>query len=680
MGDSDALRLPGEKRELRVLVDTSSWMHEHADTMLERFFIPVVLETGQKLVVPVQVVEEVQRHLEAADPVLRGKAERADDLLRRYRAMGLADFFGGSEKTFTDNVIQMVITRFCEKYHFCLVTQDRALAADTLRLGHRASVSRSKSIIAVRVGQRGGLDRWELDPSHPKGAIWHEVEAAQYAPRTRQDGAPEPKRFRLCSGAPRADPRVLGTSSPISEGSILVDSTGNPIRLGEKLGAGGEGAVYATDKGLVCKVYEGSRLTAGTREKISLMVQHPVRHAGICWPRSITTNDRGEFVGYLMERAQGRELQRTIFIKPLLERAFPNWGRVELVALAASILESIRVLHERNVLLGDINPLNILVADEKSVFFVDTDSYQVEDFACPVGTATFLPPDLLGRNLASILRDFTHERFAVATLVFMLLMPGKPPYSHAGGGDPAENVRRRHFPYGLAEKRGKGVPAGPWRFMWSHLPFYMKEVFHDVFVDGARPTTEDWLDIMHRYYNDLTRGHVSNEIFPTTFKRLKKSDVIRKGGTWQACSKCGGEFGQFDRTDGPPLCPECQNEETRAKCFLCEREFVLRMSQMRRAGGREPICHECRVHSQTRQCRMCGQAFEITATDHAFFKRKGLSLPKNCTSCRRQKRTGTVLPPGTVSPAPTTPSTAVPAPAAPKGESVLDMLARWLKF
>ena len=62
--------------------------------MLERFFVPLVHETGQKLVVPMQVLDEVQRHLVSSEPELRRKAQRADDLLRRYRAMGLADVFG----------------------------------------------------------------------------------------------------------------------------------------------------------------------------------------------------------------------------------------------------------------------------------------------------------------------------------------------------------------------------------------------------------------------------------------------------------------------------------------------------------------------------------------------------------------------------------------------------------
>ena len=80
----------------------------------------------------------------------------------------------------------------------------------------------------------------------------------------------------------------------------------------------------------------------------------------------------------------------------------------------------------------------------------------------------------------------------------MLLMPGKPPYSHAGGGDPAQNVRDRHFPYGF-EKRGVAVPDGQWRFIWSHFPHYLKQKFHEVFVENAlRMWTNVW-----RHWNSI---------------------------------------------------------------------------------------------------------------------------------------------------------------------------------
>ena len=353
MGAPGTLGLPGEKRELRVLVDTSSWMHEHAEMMLERFFVPIILESGKKLVVPVQVAEEVHRHLSASDPELRQKAVRANELLGRYRAMGLADVFGGGEKTFADNVIQIVIMRFCEKYHFCLITQDRALAADTLRLGQRHSVTRTKSVLAVRIGQHGGLDRWELDPKHAKGAVWQVLEPAQR--RRQADPQPKPparESFRLCAGTPRTDTGLLAVTESVALGATVVDGSGRRLRLVEKIGAGGEGTVFSTDASTVCKVYEGQQLAAGTRDRIALMLQQPVRHPGICWPQSLAMNERGEFVGYFMERARGKELQRTIFIKPLLERAFPGWTRVQLVVLTTSILESMLALHERNVSLA----------------------------------------------------------------------------------------------------------------------------------------------------------------------------------------------------------------------------------------------------------------------------------------------------------------------------------------
>jgi hypothetical protein len=167
---------------------------------------------------------------------------------------------------------------------------------------------------------------------------------------------------------------------------------------------------------------------------------------------------------------------------------------------------------------------------------------------------------------------------------------------------------------------------------------------------------------MHRYQKDLTRGHVSSDIFPTTFKRLKKADVLKKGGTWQSCADCKAEFGLFENVGRAVLCPECRNRETEETCFLCDRRFPIRVSQTGRVDGRKPICHECRVQVKTEQCRNCGQLFEVTASDRAFFKSKVLSLPKRCASCRKQKRTG--------SPA---------ASSSEASEGLLDMLVRWLK-
>lgn len=101
--------------------------------------------------------------------------------------------------------------------------------------------------------------------------------------------------------------------------------------------------------------------------------------------RELLRDAEGNFVGYRMERARGTELQRALFTRPALEAHFPNWKKADMVQLCITILEKICALHGRGIILGDINPLNILVVSPTEVWFVDCDSYQIGGYPCPVG-------------------------------------------------------------------------------------------------------------------------------------------------------------------------------------------------------------------------------------------------------------------------------------------------------
>jgi DNA-binding helix-hairpin-helix protein with protein kinase domain len=415
--------------------------------------------------------------------------------------------------------------------------------------------------------------------------------------------------FRLVQGRPRVLPGPLQVTLVPGVRDVVLSEDGAQHRLASLLGGGGEGKVFLTNTGLACKVYDRGRLTEGLKAKLQLMRMAQFAHAGLCWPKNLVVNARGEFVGYLMDRAQGKEIQKCVFIKPLLLERFPDWDRRNLVNLAISVLEIIQVLHSENVLLGDINPLNVLIDDQERIYFVDTDSYQIEDFPCPVGTPTFLAPELAGQQLSEVLRTPAHESFAVSTLVFMLLMPGKPPYSHAGGTDPTQNVRKRHFPYNLGEKRGIDVPAGPWRFIWSHFPYRLKEKFQAVFAGQDRPEIPEWLKILDCYRYDLDAGHVSAEIFPTGFKQLDQQQVEAKGGKWLQCMNrtCpnGGYYGEFREQDSQQirLCPTCRNLVwTKPRCVDCSREFTIKLGEK------------------------------------AYLENRGLEPPKRCAGCRETRR------------------------------------------
>jgi Probable zinc-ribbon domain len=190
----------------------------------------------------------------------------------------------------------------------------------------------------------------------------------------------------------------------------------------------------------------------------------------------------------------------------------------------------------------------------------------------------------------------------------MFLMPGKPPYSHAGGTDPAQNVRKRHFPYNLGEKRGVDVPAGPWRFIWSHFPYRVKQKFQAVFAGQDRPDIAEWLKILDCYRYDLDAGHVSAEIFPTSFKQLTEEQTAAKGGKWLKCYVHEGFYSEFRDLNEyvTPICPECRKKVW--KRITCSEP------------GRSP--HE----------------FTITHGERVYYASMGLQLPKRCKQCRDERR------------------------------------------
>ena len=306
---------------------------------------------------------------------------------------------------------------------------------------------------------------------------------------------------------------------------FVFDSVGQRYQLGQELGSGGQGTVYEISNNRVCKIYNRKNMNNTAIKKLNRMVSIPINNPSLCWPTSVAFDSQKNPIGYLMQRARGRPLQLAVFKPMQLKKRRPNWTRLHLTKLALEVFETIKYLHDRDILIGDINPTNIFVNDDLSVCFVDCDSYQFDDFPCPVGTSVFLPPELQGQQLSGRLRTKDHEAFAIATLAFMMLLPGKPPYSQQGGRDPAANVAGGRFPYPLGDKRSQGAPRGPWRYAWSHLPYRLKKDFFDVFSQGSRFGIDHWIELFRIYQSDLEKRYVSDLIFPNSFKQVSDQEL-----------------------------------------------------------------------------------------------------------------------------------------------------------
>lgn len=345
-------------------------------------------------------------------------------------------------------------------------------------------------------------------------------------------------------------------------GDILHTPKGTSIRLVSVLGEGGEGAVYVTNTPYVAKVYKPEKTTTHKLVKIQAMASAGIKFPGISLPLVPLYNSRNEFVGYLMQKADGVKI-RTLYQKPLLQKKFPHWTKRDLVELCVTILEKIDFLHRKGIILGDINPDNILVKTPREVYFVDCDSYQVAGYPCPVGTIPFTPRELQNRgHYGSYLRTVGNENFAVAVLLFSLMITGQMPYNQKGGVSAQQNIIDMDFSYPLGESSNKKTPNGPWRFLWSHLPWFLKEAFYNTFNKGGRYSTEntrlgasDWLKKFKDYLRLLDSGKLGEQdemstwVYPTRFKK-------QKGVVYVRCPCCKNEADK-NLIDAKGYCVEC---------------------------------------------------------------------------------------------------------------------------
>lgn len=358
--------------DTRFFVDTSSLMEDAAAHCVWRYVDPIRRCHGiPPLIVAKSVVDEITRLKTTSkthDTSRQAKARAAWKVVTDLLANDSVQIVGeDNDDSFADNQFQIIFTQLRRKYQLVLFTQDRSLAKDILSLNHSDSVKYIKHIEAFRIGKDGAPERWMLDDHGLKGVKSHPPKSqAGLRIATPQVGGAttlnDVRPFELRERSRRKDNTLVDTPIPVT-GEIVTNSDGHSLRLMKSLGTGGEGTAYETnDSRFVCKIYRHDRLKKSVIEKLKLMTSRRIRHPAICWPMSLAYNSDREVVGYIMPKGQGKELKRGIFIKPILMNTFPAWTRLHVVKLTSKILDAVAYLHSLNVLLGDINPGNPIVA------------------------------------------------------------------------------------------------------------------------------------------------------------------------------------------------------------------------------------------------------------------------------------------------------------------------------
>lgn len=706
----------------RLFIDTNIFMDPDPRRAgaLKRLFErsqEAILRNGNPVVVPTKVVAELEkqsrRDPEAeAEERTRAAIQKAGNALTFLEGASKGGLvikdMGDVSNPYADDLFVRIFERFAGTYEMCLLTRDITLKMRIRLLSHRLSkrlltavVTKSGDLKAesdqslferglrkytlhagnIAEGNGNFKDRSEVASLGPLLADFRkeigvqEPAAKSVSPvavqsAARQSGVSrlKPKPFKATSAIKPPDAVMVVTTVPEQGDRVWWESAtkNGTLVLGALLGRGGEGAVYEGDHDTVVKIFDKKHITYHRRAKIELLVGSGLQANGRCIPTATVRNSVGEFVGYAMPKVTGREA-RTIFNIRKLEKDFPEWTKSDLVDICISFLEQVQDLHSMNIILGDINPKNLMIDDRKNVFIIDADSWQLEGYPCPVGTPMYTSPRMQSKTYAEDLRSMQDELFAVATMLFQIVMTGQFPYMRTGtDGDMVQLIREGNFAFQYENHNNKDQPDGDWKYIWSHIHKPVKDLFWNTFhKDGKRyrrrPTASEWLVAFMGYKAYLSDEQanfdpMSNDVRPIRPKAFRPDTPIRN------CPNCGrksaiaGIWNDDDQQYRVPLqCNKCRESaagraaaarSAHVQCRDCGASFPKNQAKY----GRCPACakkddeRQARVNTldPARLCARCGKPF-ITFGNVDWHTRSGKSIPTT-----HKRGVGGVYPPGCV--------------------------------
>lgn len=344
-------------KNYKIFIDTCSLLSEYADIFWEHI-IPVLTNENANIIVPLRVYEEVEKYAKdvelckrkAPDNTgLNQAAKRAKEKIIKLQSEGLVRVLGDENDNFADNVFLTVFTQYRMKYNLILITQDKNLAADILRISDSKAITVSTKTLVRRINKHGYLSFIETlkngsrktEPrklhAQPQTSHSRKIVAEETLPISEDEIFAHADVVTVTSGS------ITVSSFPREGDTVTAERGGNrkPIKLLKAGPSGGEGTIYSTDiPNVVAKIYKPGKVDKAKFEKLKLMMTKNINCEGVCFPIAMLYNSNDEFVGYLMNKAQGKELQKCLFIPQLLKKYFPNWKKKDTVQLCITILKN----------------------------------------------------------------------------------------------------------------------------------------------------------------------------------------------------------------------------------------------------------------------------------------------------------------------------------------------------
>ncbi len=276
---------------------------------------------------------------------------------------------------------------------------------------------------------------------------------------------------------------------------------GRPVRLGRRLGGGGEGEVFAVARAtaLAAKIYTGG--AAAREAKVAAMLAAGLAEACplIAFPTAALTDEAGRFAGFLMARVPAAKPLHELYAPGARKRAFPKADYRFVVRVALNAARAVAGAHRAGCVIGDVNHSGFLIGRDGMVTLIDADSFQITGHPCRVGVPEYTPPELQGARLAEVARRPDHDAFGLAVVLFQLLFLGRHPYAGVVRGEDIaveEAIARAAFAW---SRRPGPLSPPPDALRLDEIPEPVAALFERAFAPdapGRRPSAEAWVEAL----------------------------------------------------------------------------------------------------------------------------------------------------------------------------------------
>ena len=300
------------------------------------------------------------------------------------------------------------------------------------------------------------------------------------------------------------------------------------VAVAELIGKGGEGEVY-TVKGrsaTAVKIYHPD-LRAKRESKIRAMVGEglAVQTDLVAYPVEVVTDRRGNFLGFVMRLVSGYRPLHELYSPKSRQRHFSKADFRFVVHAALNVARVVGKVHQTGCIIGDFNHSGVLVAQDATVALIDADSFQFslngKSYPCVVGVPEFTPPELHGKNLASVQRTIEHDNFGLAVAIFHLLFMGRHPYAGRYNGPDismGEAIAQNRFAFSRIRHAATQTSPPPGAPTLDMFPDAISGAFEKAFglSASARPTAVDWIRALSSLEASLSRcSKVKTHYYPS---------------------------------------------------------------------------------------------------------------------------------------------------------------------